>query len=43
MKHLFNYEPSDEKEHDEMPNIETLEAMKESEKIAEAWLKRKHG
>lgn len=43
MKHLLIYEPSDEREHDEVPNAETLAAMKEAEEIAAAWLKRKQG
>lgn len=43
MKHLLIYEPSDEREHDEIPNAETLTAMKEAKEIVAAWLKRKHG
>ena len=43
MTHTFNYEPTIEHEHEEIPNNETLKAVQEAEKIAEAWRKRKHG
>ena len=43
MKYSLSYEPSDEKDRDEIPNDETLKAMKEAEEIAAAWLKRKRG
>ena len=40
---MINYEPPHEKVTDEIPNAETLEAMKEAEEIVAAWIKRKHG
>lgn len=39
---MINYEPPHEKVIDEIPNAETLEAMKEAEEIAVAWIKRRH-
>ena len=43
MKRSLNFDPSDEKEYEENPNAETLNAMQEAEKIAAEWRKRKHG
>ena len=40
---MINYEPPHEKSTDEIPNAETLEAMKEAEETVAAWIKRKHG
>ena len=37
----FNYEPTIENE--DVPNAETLKAMKEAEEIVAAWRERKHG